>query len=481
MNLKQSITFLLNDGEITAREAPGRLVLDFLRDSVHLTGTKEGCKEGDCGACTVIIGELEGGRVNYQPMTSCLIPIGEMHGKHLVTVEGLSEGKLSPVQAALVESGGSQCGYCTPGFVVAMTNWLMDPTRTLDKPGFRDAISGNLCRCTGYRSIKAAGDRVTEQLEGELRGENRIDDLCRAEALPAYFNSIPERLRKIHSRGPNTEGAAESVRSLLIAGGTDLYVQRGEEIPDLEVGLLNNRPTPGPAREEGENIVVDARMSFQAFGDDPLIRTCIPDILAYNDLIASWPLRIRATLGGNLCNASPIADMTCLLLALQAELHLEGGDAPRSIPLKDFYLGYKELAKFPEEIISVIHFPKPGPKTHINWEKVSKRPVLDIASVNSAASFVVDNGTIEEAHLALGGVAPIPLYLSESARFLVGKSMSADLIFEMVDLAQSEIKPIDDVRGSADYKRMLSRQLLLAHFIKLFPEVIREEEVYAAF
>jgi xanthine dehydrogenase small subunit len=479
MNLKTSIRFILNDREVTAWESPGRLVLDYLRDSERLTGTKEGCKEGDCGACTVLLGSLENGSVRYVPMTSCLIPMGELMGKHLVSIEGLNLENLSPVQAALVDCGGTQCGYCTPGFVVSMTGWLMDSDRTFDSVGVRQAISGNLCRCTGYRSIKEAGDQVVEQLSSQLTADNRVSNLCKLGALPAYFETIASRLASLELPESADEPVGGSER-LVIAGGTDLYVQRGEEIPDQPVELLNTGNPVTPIEEVDGRIVVDARTNFQVFGDDALIQKAIPEILAYNELIASWPIRTRATLGGNICNASPIADMTCLLLALNAELRLVGGAEPRRLALKDFFLGYKQLAKTEDEVIEMISFTTPNSNTRINWEKVSKRPVLDIATVNSAARFEVDDGIIKEAHLALGGVAAIPLYLREASRALENQPLTPDLVLAVADIAQLEFEPISDVRGSADYKRLLARQLLLAHFLKCFPEVISEEVVYAA-
>ncbi|MCB1122496.1 MAG: FAD binding domain-containing protein [Verrucomicrobiae bacterium] len=479
MNLKTSIRFILNDEEITAWESPGRLVLDYLRETRRLTGTKEGCKEGDCGACTVLLGTLEGVKVRYTPMPSCLIPMGELAGKHLVSVEGLNMEHLSPVQDAMVDCGGTQCGYCTPGFIVAMTGWLMDERRPLDHAGAKSAISGNLCRCTGYRSIKEAGGKVVEQLSGKLSKENRVADLCGAGALPDYFTNIAERLAGLTSAvEEDSEYAPE--RPLFIGGGTDLYVQRGEEIPDQAVQLLNCGDSIPPVIEKDGKLIVDARMSFQAFGDDPLIQETIPEIEAYNELIASWPIRTRATLGGNICNASPIADMTCLLLALDTELRITGGAETRTLPLKEFFLDYKKLAKEPDEIIETASFAKAGKGTRINWEKVSKRAVLDIATVNSAARFEVSDGFILEAHLALGGVAAIPLYLKEASKALTNQPLTADVVFSTVDIALSEFEPISDVRGSADYKRLLARQLLLAHFLKCFPETITEEVIYAA-
>jgi xanthine dehydrogenase small subunit len=479
MKLKTSIPFILNDREVTAWESPGRLVLDYLRETEQLTGTKEGCKEGDCGACSVLLGRLEGSEVRYTPMTSCLIPMGELVGKHLVTIEGLNLESLSPVQAAMVDCGGTQCGYCTPGFVVCMTGWLMDPQRPVDSVGVREAISGNLCRCTGYRSIKEAGDQVVEKLSSKLSSENRIGELCQNEALPSYFETIAERLSALQT-SDGTESDNGVTRPLVIAGGTDLYVQRGEEIPDQSVELLNTGEAVGPAIEKEGRIIVHARMSFQDFGDDPLIRAAIPEIAAYNELIASWPIRTRASLGGNICNASPIADMTCLLLAMNSGLSLAGGSESRCLALKDFFLGYKQLAKTDEEVIETVSFSKPDSNTLVNWEKVSKRPVLDIATVNSAVRFETDGHLIKEGHLALGGVAAIPLYLVETSKYLSNQVVTSEFVFSLVDIALSEFEPISDIRGSAGYKRLLARQLILAHFLKLFPDVISEEVIYAA-
>lgn len=478
MNRESAIRFILNDREVSVRKPRGRLVLDFLRETERLTGTKEGCKEGDCGACTVLLGRLEGDRVRYVPMTACLIPMGELTGKHLVTIEGLNLETLSPIQEAMVDCGGTQCGYCTPGFIVAMTGWTLDERRPLEPDVVNGMISGNLCRCTGYRSIKEAAKRVVANAAPKLNDNDRIADLCAFRYLPEYFKTIPRRLAAL--RMPPEEVPRPGETRLLIGGGTDLYVQQGADIPAQPVELLFNRDRVPPVHEADGNLVVDARMSFQDFGDDPLVRESIPDIQRYNELIASWPIRTRATLGGNIGNASPAADLTCLLLALDADLEIEGPAESREVALKDFFKGYKKVAKTGDEIIRTIRFAKSAKTTRIHWEKVSKRPVLDIATVNTAARFEVEDSVILEARLAIGGVAPIPLYLKETSRFISKQSVTTDLVFEAIHLAQTEIQPISDVRGSADYKRLLARQLLLAHFLKVFPEVMDEEAVYAA-
>ena len=481
VNFAQGISFILNDKAVSASVPPGTLVLDYLRKERQLTGTKEGCKEGDCGACSVVLGELKpDGTVGYRPMTSCLMPMGELEGKHLVSIEGLNMEKLSPVQDAMVDCGGTQCGYCTPGFIVSMTAGLMEPKVPLNEEGMLYAISGNLCRCTGYRSIKEAGMQAINGLADQLIGSDRIADLCDAQAIPEYFRSIPERLSEMVSSSP-ISSYADPEDALFIAGGTDLYVQRGEEIPDLEVNLLNLRgEAVSAARLEDGKIVLDARMSFEAFANDPIVIEAVPEIGAYNELIASWPVRTRATLAGNICNASPIADMTCLLMALGTELTLSAGGRVRTVALKEFYPGYKKLNKTAEERVISLSFEKVSGSESVSWEKVSKRAWLDIATVNAAGRISLLGDTIESASLALGGVAATPLYLSGASGFLAGKALIPETILSMLDIALGEFDPISDVRGSADYKKLLARQLLLALFETKFADQLDMEAVYAS-
>lgn len=474
MSLRKPITFILNDETITTEVAPNLVALDYLRQHRSLTGSKEGCKEGDCGACSVILGEFVGNSIRYRAVTSCLLPMGELHGKHLVSIEGINLEDLSPIQKAMVECGGTQCGYCTPGFIVAMTAGLMDESIPLEDSGADYAISGNLCRCTGYRSIKEAGRSAIAELESRVIDRPRIEALCESEVLPIYFREIPTRLAAI----PPVEIALPT-EAPFIAGGTDLFVQQGEELPRKRATLLNTAPLE-PIRVEDSYVIVDARETFESFGRHPVIQESIPSIAEYNDAIASWPIRERATLGGNICNASPIADMTALLLAMESELLITSPESERWLPLSKFFLGYKRLAKTSEERITSIRFPQTEEGTFINWEKVSKRRVLDIATVNSAAKIRVTNSRIVSATLALGGVAATPLVLSDASEKLVGLPLDIESIGPVIDSAQNEFEPISDVRGDASYKRLLARQLLWAHFQKIIFESMDEEALYEA-
>ena len=475
----ETIRFWLNDEYVETDESPGRLVLDFVRRE-RLTGTKEGCKEGDCGACTILIGHLEGGRVRYEPVTSCLVPLGEMHGKHVVTIEGLNFPKrLSLVQEAMVYRGGTQCGYCTPGFIVSMTWFLMaeDDEPTLD--GFKRSISGNLCRCTGYNSINRAGEDIVRAMRDDgpygsvWEADDRIAALVGEQLLPAYFAEMPDRLAALTQPAPNGADA-----DFFVAGGTDLYVQRGEEIPHARISILNHHPQMRGIREEDGNLHLGALTTFTEFAEDPLVRALIPRMDDFVWLIASLHIRNRATLGGNIVNASPIGDMTALLLALGSTLVLEKDGARREVALKDFFLGYKTLDKQPGELVTEIVFPNGDPQTHVNFEKVSKRKALDIATVCSGARLEVKDGKIVSAYISMGGVAPIPLLLRRTAGFLAGRTIAPETVYAALTVAQSEVSPISDVRGSADYKRLLVNQLIIAHFKELFGDEVSFEQVH---
>ena len=230
----QNTQFILNDWDVITDVHPGSIVLDFLRQNKKLMGTKEGCREGDCGACTVIVGELVNGKMMYNPVTSCLIPLGELHGKHLVTVEGLNLDELSPVQYAIVEEGGTQCGFCTPGIVVSLTASLIDGRSDISQDSVKRALSGHLCRCTGYRSLKACDSYLQESI-GNV---SDLESLIEKGGLPNYFRSIPSRLENI----PPPSFPDGYNNQFFIAGGTDIYIQEGDILSESSVGILNLYP-----------------------------------------------------------------------------------------------------------------------------------------------------------------------------------------------------------------------------------------------
>jgi xanthine dehydrogenase small subunit len=459
--MEPSIRFLLNDSAVETDAPAGMAVLDYLRDLQGLTGTKHACREGDCGACSVLVGDLdEGGELTYRAVTSCLLPVGELAGRHLVTVEGLSADALGPVHRAIVDEGASQCGFCTPGFVVAITEHLLH-TLSFDLHDALIAVAGNLCRCTGYASIRRAIQRVLDELRGSSApGTDRINTLIDVGVLPDYFATVRTELVALAAEAAPVERGAERP---LVAGGTDLYVQRLEEIEGQAPRFLM-REMPSRIWIEAGQVRLSATTTAEDLKESPLLRGVLGDIAPFVDLICSQPIRRRATVAGNIVNASPIGDMTIMLLALGAELRLVGGEGDRTLALREFFLGYKELDLLPGEIIESIAFPESHRDGLFNFEKVCKREYLDIASVNSACCLHLDGDRIAEALLSAGGVAPIPMRLARTEDFLVGRPASAAVAREAADIARSEISPISDVRGSAPYKALLLGQLVLAHF-----------------
>jgi len=465
--------FLLNNEPIHTDLPAGMTVLDFVRYHRSLTGTKCGCREGDCGACTVLIGELDGmnDEVNYQTMTSCLTPLANVQGKHVVTVEGINppgEGALTPVQQAMVDESGTQCGFCTVGFVVSLTGYCVGQTVPKQEQAIA-AIDGNICRCTGYKSIERAAIRLTDMLQTRQE-KSPLDSAIEKGIVPDYFAEVPAQLKALQ---PTIGEPVEAKQPFFVGGGTDLYVQRHETMVHAPAQHLFNRVALRGIQLAGNDLEISGAATVTDLLESPHLQAIFPDLRKHLKLVSSTPIRNMATIAGNLVNASPIGDLTIWLLALDARIVLANG-SKRELPLRDFYLGYKSLDKTADEVLETIRFRKPEGNYRFNFEKVSKRTHLDIASVNSAALLRTEDGQILEAHIATGGVAPIPLYLKKTSAFLVGKPLpnAPDLddpvLAEACNILQSEISPISDVRGSAVYKRLLARQLFWAHFTDFF-------------
>jgi xanthine dehydrogenase small subunit len=457
------IHFILNDRTVCTSQPIGVPVLDYLRSLARLTGTKEGCREGGCGACTLLLGELQGEKLLYKPVLSCLLALGEIAGKHLVTIEGLNQEKLSPIQQALVDWGATQCGFCTPGIVMSLTGYLLATETDMDAEGIKTALHNNLCRCTGYAAIKRASSALVKSLgKGEIRN---LETSIAKGIIPQYFRNIPSRLRQLpRSLFESDKGSPEFV----MAGGTDLYVQQGDILAESALRLLNRSPQMAGITTQGNFIHIGALTTFADFANHPAIIKLIPRIQAYIQRIASWSIRQRATIGGNMITASPIGDVSVLLLALNVDLVLEDGENARTVPLRDFFRGYKEIAKKPSEILTEIVIAIPPSGTQFNFEKVCKRHYLDCAAVNSAIALKCHGDAIGEISLSMGGVAPIPLFLRQTSHYFLGKRITQAVILGAFPILQAEISPLSDVYGSASYKRLLARQLLIAHFTKLF-------------
>ncbi len=467
------VQFILNDKEVSTALPKGTLLLDFIRYHQHLTGTKIGCREGDCGACSVLVGEIKNGELVYRSATSCLMPVGNAQGKHIVSIEGTNVEGLNFIQQRFAEEGATQCGFCTPGFVVSLAGFALCKSGATHK-GAIDAVNGNICRCTGYKSIERATVKIADKL-AERESENAIDFAVANNFLPAYFTGIKERLLKLSV--PTNGEAKESAQLKFLGGGTDLYVQQHETMVHTEIDFLFDKTNLNGITQVGNKCYLGASVSVTDIAESPIFQTHFPSLEKHVKLVSSTPIRNMATIAGNFVNASPIGDFTIFFLALNAQLVLSDGINTREIPLSQFYKGYKQLEKTPEEYIEKIYFELPTSNTKFNFEKVCKRTHLDIASVNSAISLQMERDVIAVAHVSAGGVGPTPAYLTKAAAFLKGKSINENVVEGLIEIAKNEISPISDARGTAAYKKFLLGQLIKAHFITIFPTLAKEKLV----
>lgn len=451
-------------------------LLDFIRYHQHLMGTKIGCREGDCGACTVLVGELiNDDHLHYYSATCCIMPLGNAHAKHIVTIEGINMQGLNPIQQAMADEGATQCGFCTPGFVMSLAGFCLSKMEATRQNAII-AIDGNICRCTGYKSIERAAGRVAGLIK-ERKNEEPTQFAAKEKILPSYFANIKNQLHELIQK---TNGVLQATEKSVqfVGGGTDLYVQKHDEMKKAKINFLFDEFNLNGITQVGNKCMIGPSATATDFCESEVMQKYFTGLNRYIKLISSTPIRNMATIAGNFINASPIGDFTIFFLALNAQLTLNSWPLTSSLtgrigelPLRKLYKRYKQLNKRPEEYIEKIWFELPAKNTFFNFEKVSKRTNLDIASVNSAICISMDGGTITDAGLSAGGVGPVPLYLAKTSAFMQGKNLSEELVHVVTELAQTEISPISDARGSEEYKRLLLNQLIKAHFLTLFPEL----------
>jgi len=458
------LRFLLNDRLVASDDPPGTPALDYLRRVAGLTGVKFACREGDCGSCVVLVGRRHENGVRYRVETSCLVPLGALAGRHVVTIEGLNRNDLTPIQQAFVDTGASQCGFCTPGFVVSLTGYFLQ-AEVWDTRGAIEAIAGNICRCTGYASIKRSIDSLIDVLNDRIDArEPRVAALVREKVLPDYFLRIHELI----PGEPAADARFPAPEAIIVSGGTDLYVQKPHRLADGPVHIVSG-PVAPPIRHEDGFVYLAATATAEDMKQSEILARTVGGIDRAMELMGSLPIRNRASIAGNLVNASPIGDMTITLLALGAQVGLvAAGENRRVLPLEDFYLGYKKLDLRPAEMVEWVRFPVAENGVLFNFEKVSKRTYLDIATVNTAIALDTSRGKIVDVRLSAGGVGPIPLQLRRTMRMLEGNEPTVETALAAAETARTEVSPITDVRGTADYKRLLLGQLVLAHFHVLF-------------
>ena len=447
--------------------SPTLTVLDYLRTVEKLCGTKEGCAEGDCGACTVVLGEPDGTAMRYRAINACIMFTPALDGKQLLTVEHLRDaaGTPHPVQRAMVEQHASQCGFCTPGFVMSLFA-LHHTASPADRTEVNDALAGNLCRCTGYRPIVDAALAVCRgQAEDPLAAETgarlrALDTADRLELRHGGQTWIAPRttaeLAQVLSRNPD---------AVLLAGGTDvgLWVTKQHRVLKTIVTLDAVRDMA--AIEEVDGTL---RIGAAAVYEDTLSRLAAhyPDFGILLRRLGSRQIRNRGTFGGNIGNGSPIGDTPPLLIALDAMLVLRRGATERVIPVADFFLGYRRTALAPGEFIARIGVSLPRPGTQFRCYKVAKRFDQDISAVCGAFNLELADGRVHDIRIGFGGMAATPVRVVTVERVLIGEAWTEANVHSAMNLLDATLTPISDMRASADYRRMVARNLLLKFFLE---------------
>ena len=451
--------------EVTS-SAPTQTVLQHLRDDLHCTGTKEGCAEGDCGACTVVIGTLHDGQVELKAVNACIQLTPTLDGKALFTVEDLqqADGALHPVQQAMVECHGSQCGFCTPGFVMSLWGMYLKQEGTPTRCQVNDALSGNLCRCTGYRPIIDAAMRM-----GELPRVD-FDRAALAAALaPLQRGELATySAAGRHFHAPRTLAELLAVReqhpaATLLAGSTDVGLWVTKQMRDLgdiiylgHVAELKTVATRDGMLEIGAGVTLEDayRAIAQAYP---------AELTEMWQRFASLPIRNAGTLGGNVANGSPIGDSMPWLIALGAQVVLRSAAGERVMPLENLYLAYQKKDMQPHEIVAAVRVPLPRPGVAFRTYKLAKRFDQDISAVCAAFAFKLDGDTIAEARIAFGGMAATPKRATATEALLVGRPWTEATVQEAMQLLATDYAPLSDMRASSTY-RMKAAQNLLRRF-----------------
>lgn len=474
--VRDRVVFFLNGERTEATAGDATLsVSDYLRLRRGMTGTKIVCSEGDCGSCSVLVGRRDGRVLRYQPIDSCIQFVFQLDGAHLVTVEGLggeaSSQELSPVQQAMVDCHGSQCGFCTPGFVMAMTGLAeTGPTRVngdgFDEAAWREGLTGNLCRCTGYTQILEAAQRgaADQPPLADLYDEPPM--LSAAEQLADEPFEIANAAPRVYSPTALSDALhfhAEAPDARVVAGATDIGVQRNKGRADPPAFLDLSRVSElRRVQREGETLTVGAGVSWTTLLER--FRTELPEYAKVLSVFGSPQIRHAGTIGGNLINASPIADSIPLLYVVDAKLVLASHAGERAVAITDFYRDYKQFDLRPDELLTRIEFDLPAEGELLKLDKVSRRRDMDISTFTSAIRIALDGDTIASAAVAMGAVGPTVLRLRETEASLVGRPFTLDTMREAGEVAVGEITPLTDVRGRADYRYQLARNMLLKFY-----------------
>lgn len=471
---RNHIRFILNGEDVVlGNVAPDATLLDYLRLQRTLRGTKEGCAEGDCGACTVLVGRLSGGKLVYESVNACIRFMGSLDGCHVVTVEHLAGGsdKLHPVQQAMVDFHGSQCGFCTPGFVMSLYGlWMKSPEPS--DAEIEKSLQGNLCRCTGYEAIMRAARAISDY------GKAAKDPLLvERKAITARLEAFRDGIRVEVGEGKDRFVIPASVDDLadvleaeptatVVAGSTDvgLWVTKHMRKIAPVVFIANIEGLQGLSHDKGV-ITIGAGVTYtEAF---ETLSKHIPALGPLIDRIGGEQVRNMGTIGGNIANGSPIGDTPPPLIALGATLTLRKGKTRRTISLQDFFIAYGKQDRAPGEFVEAVHVPVPAKGVHFAVHKITKRRDEDItATLGAFWLSLAKDGTVAEVRIAYGGMAATPKRASAVEAALVGQPWAEATVEAAMAKYAEDFTPLTDMRATAEYRALAAKNLLLRFYME---------------
>lgn len=473
-NSRNKIRFILNNRTIELSDIPASLtLLDYLRLEKRLTGTKEGCAEGDCGACTILVGRILNNELKYETVNSCIRFVGSLDGCHIVTIEHLkaSDGKLHPVQQAMVDHHGSQCGFCTPGFVMSLyALWMENPNPS--NQSVEAALQGNLCRCTGYEPIvKAAmaisdiahpkNDPLVIERTAILKQLSDLNDGNRVEiAHKGDLIIVPSSVQDL------ADACKQHPKATIVAGSTDVGLWVTKHMHDISpVIFMAHLPELNTIVVDEHQVTIGACVTYTQM--QSTIAKHFPQMAGFWNRIGGEQVRNMGTIGGNIANGSPIGDTPPAMIALGARVTLRNGDVQREILLEDFFIEYGKQDREQGDFVEKLTIPLVKKDNLFAVHKISKRRDEDISALCGAFNIALDNGKITEVIIAYGGMAGTPKRAKHVEKAMLGQDWTIDTIKSAMAEFEKDFTPLSDWRASADYRALTAKNLLHRFFVEM--------------